>query len=317
MSASNDSTSEPLPNPYTSINHQRYGVLVPLVILSAPCYAFNLYHLFSKAALRKTVHNHGVAALLVVNFFVVTVDLPIMLNSYIVGKMVPQNDGFCQFWMFIDYYLFVTGLILMSFASFERHIHVFHSSWIQTRSRRLLVHYVPLLLCVIYPFCYYIGVLFLYPCSNRYDYTIGSCSSACFLASNQILAFYEFLAHGTVPTLLIGIFSIGLWVRVLLHNRKVQQMPNWSRHRKLTIQMLGISSLYLITGLPLCIVSLVQLAGVGDFGLSLIPYLIMMIYFNPTILPFVCLGVLPELRQKLNFRARRIAVTSVPNNRRQ
>ena len=319
MSSSNDSTSEPFVNPYTSINLRRYGVLVPLVIVSALCYVFDLYHLFFKVALRNTVHYHSVTVLLVVNFFVVTVDLPIMLNSYIVGKMSPQTDAFCQAWMFIDYYLFVTGLVLMTFASFQRHILVFQSNWIQTRSRRLLLHYVPLLLCVVYPFCYYIGVLFLYPCTNHYDFTIDSCSSACFLYANQILAYYEFLAHGTLPTFLIAIFSIGLWIRVLLQNRQARQIPNWTRHRKLTIQMLGISSLYLITGLPLCIVSLVQVAGISDFGLSLTPYLIMFIYFNPTLLPFVCLGILPELRQKLYccIRRRRVTVTSEPNNRPQ
>ena len=257
-------------------------------------------------------------ALLVSNFFMVTVDIPILLSYYISGKMVPQTDRFCQVWLFIDYYLFVTGLMLMTFASFERHILILHSSVIHAHSKRILLHYAPLLLCGIYPFCYYIGVLFIYPCANYYDYTIQSCLTPCYLMSNQIVALYEFLAHGTVPTFLIALFSIGLWMRVLMHNQRVRQTVNWGRHRKLTMQMLGISCLYLITNMPLCIVNLIQLLGMSDFGLAYVPYFVMVVYFNPTILPFVCLGCLPDLRKKLNWRARtrRVDIAPAVDNRR-
>ena len=318
MSAGNDTITDSVFEGRRTVDRRRYAVLLPLVISAVPCYLFNFYHLLSSATLRNTIHHHAVALLLTTNFLMVVMDLPILLNKYIKGAFSPATDHFCYFWMFIDYYLFVTGLLGMTFASFERHILTFHRYFSNTRRKRLFIHYLPLLFCVLYPLCYYIWVLFIYPCKNYYDPKTQRCSDACYLYADENLALYEYIMHGTLPTLLIALFSVTLWIRVLRQRQRVHRAIDWNRNRKFTIQMLGISSFYLVTNLPLCIVIIVQLSGIPDFGSQLVPYLIMAVYMNPTMFPFIYLASLPELRKKLPWcqRRRRVAVAPAGDLRR-
>lgn len=75
------------------------------------------------------------------------------------------------------------------------------------------------------------------------------------------------------------------------------QREHWNRHRKIILQMISISSLFLVTNLPLCIVALIQLLGLTYFAINIMSYLFLLVYINPTIFPFISILSLPGLKQ--------------------
>lgn len=284
-------------SPTVSANLDQYLILQIFMIPGVLCYLPNFYHLLRNSAVRRALNNHIVILLLTINFLLLVVNVPFMLERRRTGIMKPQSDITCHLWMFIDYYLFLSSLLSMTFASLERHLFVFHHQLFTTAKKRLLVHYCPMFVCVFYPLIYYIGVLFLYPCKNYYNFVRNVCSSACFLDENPNLALYEFFAHGTIPTILIAFLSLALLFRVLKQKRRMGQREHWNRHRKIILQMISISSLFLVTNLPLCIVALIQLLGLTYFAINIMSYLFLLVYINPTIFPFISILSLPGLKQ--------------------
>ena len=284
-------------SPTVSANLDRYLILQIFMIPGVLCYLLNFYHFLYNAAVRRALNNHIIILLLTINFLLLVVDVPFVLEGRRTGIMKPQSDVTCHLWLFIDYYLFLSSLLSMTFASLERHLFVFHHHLFTTAKKRLLVHYCPVLFCVFYPLIYYIGVLYLYPCKNYYNFARNLCSSACFLDENPNLALYEFFAHGTIPTVLIALLSLALLIRVLRQKRRMGQREHWNRHRKIILQMISISSLFLVTNLPLCVVVLIQLFGLPYFASNIMSYLFLLVYINPTILPFISILSLPGLKQ--------------------
>ena len=267
----------------------QYLTLQILMIISLPCYFFNFYYLLTNGALRRAIHNHAIILLLVSNFIMVIVDVPMQLNVLRTGFVWPRNEIFCHFYLFIDYYLFVTSLLVMVFTSFERHILIFHKNLISTRHKRIFIHYVPMIICVGYPLIFYVCTILLYPCSTYYDSTTESCM-------------YDTIVHGTIPNFLVIAFNVALLIRVVQQKRRMRQNMSWSQHRKITVQMLGISSLCLLTNLPYYMLVFVALLNISSYQYYLEPYFIMILYFASTFLPFVCLSSLPELWKKVTRR---------------
>ena len=230
-----------------SAKTDEYLILQILLIPGVLCYLLNFYHIFANATVRQAFNNHIIILLLTTNFLMLVVDVPFALERRRTGIMKPQNDITCSFWLFIDYFLFLSSLLSMTFASVERHLFVFHNHLFSTAKKRLLVHYCPMSLCLVYPLIYYVGVFFLYPCKNYYNFTQNKCSGACFVNANPQLALYEFVAHGTIPTLLIAILSLAHLIRVLKQKQRMGQYAHWNRHRKIISQTITISTLFLLT----------------------------------------------------------------------
>jgi hypothetical protein len=117
---------------------------------------------------------------------------------------------------------------------------------------------------------------------------------------NQIVLPYDTICHQILPTLIIIIFSLTLLLRVLWFKTRLRQAIQWRKQRKMTIQLLSISILYLLfmgprTVLQFCLI----------FGLT--KHDVLMSYFHSGffanyirfLFPFVCCGSMPELKKKL------------------
>jgi hypothetical protein len=211
---------------------------------------------------------------------------------------------------------------LMSWASMERkcclidwsvnisiftgHILIFHERWLLTRRQRVLVHYLPLVIIVTYTFCFFIYAMLFFPCQNSFDYASAYCTYACFYSSPVIVA-YESLAHEAVPIILIGLFSVTLIIRVTAQRRRLRRSVNWRKYRKMTVQLLSVSILYFGTNFTYTINPIANLV----FGVTPINDDTQKILLNfvsavmPITLPYVCLGLIPNLKQKLCWRNRR------------
>lgn len=190
-------------------------------------------------------------------------------------------------------------LSLFSFVQ-TGHVLVFHSHWVITRRDRLLFHYLPLLAILLYTFGFFIYAMLLFPCQNSFDYTAAFCGYACFYSSTIIVA-YESLVHEALPIILVGLFSVGLLLRFIIQKRQRGQIINQRKLWKMTIQLLTISTLYFATNFPYTINPIATFI----FGTTPISDDVQRILLNylsavlPIALPYVCLGLLPNIRQKM------------------
>ncbi len=132
----------------------------------------------------------------------------------------------------------------------ERHILIFHDKWVSTRKKRLFVHYIPIVAIVIYCFVYYCLVYFGPFCENSFNSFIAGGVYILCVFNDTILGTWDLLFHQVIPTFIIVSFSLALSLRVLWQKRKLNQRMRWNKYRKMTIQLLSISILYLLFNSP-------------------------------------------------------------------
>jgi hypothetical protein len=95
------------------------------------------------------------------------------------GSAAIQSDSFCQFWIIFDYAFFTGGLWTMATATIERYWLIFHRAFFDKHI--LILHYIPIILCMIYPLTLYSSIVTRYPCINTFDYSSWTCGGACYL----------------------------------------------------------------------------------------------------------------------------------------
>ena len=101
---------------------------------------------------------------------------------------------------------------------------------------------------------------------------------------------------------MIIIFNIALVFRYIRQRQRIQQGFQWRKFRKMVIQLVSISSLYLIFYLPLLILITAHLFGLpGDIGADAELYTYFFSYFIALLSPYVCLASLPELWKKIRI----------------
>ncbi|CAF4070980.1 unnamed protein product, partial [Adineta steineri] len=82
--------------------------------------------------------------------------------------------------------------------------------------------------------------------------------------------------------------------------RRFHQQVQWKKHRKMTIQLLAITSLFYILYLPPIILSTAKLLGVPSYvGSDYNLYAEFFKKFIIFLLPFTCLGTLSTVRSRI------------------
>jgi hypothetical protein len=310
----------------------RFWLLLVFDIPSVACSIFLLYHLFVNKTLRRVLNNHIIIVLLLVNFVSQLIDTSTYLNYLRSGKVWTSTPAMCIVWIIAGYQFYVFSTLLVALASIERHILVFHHTWISTWRRRLLIHYMPLVILLLYCTSYgMVLVGLLLRDGYSYDYEKQFCGTlAIWIQNYPILSILDLIFNEIMPAPLIAIFSIALLVRVLLLKKRIHRRIQWSKQRKMSIQLLSISTLFLLINFPpilLYIAILIQGEEnlPGNAGAHV--YFNYLTYYQITLLPFICLGSLPEISKKffskipkcLCLRAKQAAVLMpmrvVPNQR--
>jgi hypothetical protein len=280
----------------------KFWILLVFQIPSILCSIFILYHMFVLPTYRRTLANHVITIMLIVSLLSVTIDLSLTLNYLREGFVNPPSISFCFFWMYIDYSLYASGMLLTAWASIERHILVFALQYFRLSYQIIFGHYFPIIICLIYPFIFYIYTIFIYPCQNNFlDFNKTLCGSPCFKRESYIFNWYDMLMHSVFPSILIVTFSVALLIRVIRKKRRIQQqLFSWKKQRRIAVQLLSISCLYIIMNLPLFIIILIQKCCLTTFAVAEHElYFFYLYYFLVLILPFVCLGSFSDLRKKL------------------
>lgn len=263
------------------------------------CSVFALYHLLKEKNLRKAIHNHTTIVILLINFFYQLFDIPLHIQYFNTGISRPSTPTFCLFWRFTDYGLFFIDFVLVMWASLERHILIFHSWMVSTTVKRALVHYLPLALIVLSMLIFYGVAVFAPPCENVFDYTRDMCGMAGCYGSLPSFGLIERIGFSILPTFLISLFCLALLARIIYQKARRNRAGEWKKHRKLVIHIVSLAFLYMCFDFPVSIINLVQLCCQPNWANSIISILFYYSYFLILLLPIVCIGSLPELRNKM------------------
>ncbi|CAF3897757.1 unnamed protein product, partial [Rotaria sordida] len=189
--------------------------LIPSIICSFIIISYLLFHRPSRNAL----NNHVILVDLIIGLISELTLYPSILYYYRYDGIWHRSRTFCAIWSFIDSGLYVTQMVLVCWASIERHILIFHSRWMMTKKKLFFIHYLPLILILLYCMIYYSIAHFFPPCENYFDDSTMQCCYLCFY-DYYALFMWEMIAHEIIPSIIIVISSITLIVRV-----------SWQKHR--------------------------------------------------------------------------------------
>ena len=306
-SAINDTDEEQAQDAVIPPSEVQFWTFLIFQVPSLACNLFLLYHLLFQRHLRRALQNHVIIILLFITLGIGIFDNPLYIDAYRMGGHKNSFQIFpsiCLMWWFFDYGFYGAITVFMAWGSIERHILVFHHQLLRTRRQKLIVHYLPLLLISIYLLGFYIGVIVYPPCQNTFDFEALACGLSPCYASIAYLNTWDYLFNGITCASIETICSVALLARVMWQKRRARQPVNWRKHRKMAFQLLSLSCLTLTIVIPQSLFIIVrQLGGetLADFGADIDPYLFFLYTFVVFLLPFICLGSLPELWPKLLF----------------
>ena len=281
-------------------------ILIPSIL----CSLFLLYHLLFDRALRRALNNHIIAVLLSICLISEVTIYPWMLYYYQRKGAWERSLLFCAIWGFLDWLLYVAHTMLFGWATIERHILIFRDGCVSTEKKRFLVHYLPIILLVLYLFIFYIVMYFFPPCENRLLPSELLCIFPC-LYDSYTISMWDFIANQIVPIFTITVFSIGLLVRVLWQKRRMHLTIHWRKHRNMVVQALSISLLYLTVLFPYAVIFI--LGRIHHLSSPLMTNLSTLTdffcYFILPLFPLACIFSSPELRGRMKkiFHLRRQA----------
>lgn len=277
----------------------RFWSYLFLNAISVIASSFTLYCLLSDRKMRQAPHNHIVIVLLIIGLVYELTDIPWILYANYTGMPMFASTTFYIIWIFVDYAFYSTQLALFSWATIERHILIFHDKWLATKTKRLLIHYMPIAAIVTYCLLFYTFIYLIPFCPNSFDsFVAGGIYIPC-LFSRTILGSWDLIVQQVIPTMIIVIFSILLILRVIWQKRRLNQPVTWQRHRKMTIQLVTISSLYILFNLPWTFLVFGFQYGLPPETVE-VPLLFAgyLYYYVTFLFPFICAGALPEIRKR-------------------
>ena len=254
--------------------------------------------LHCRTMITKALRNHVILLLTIMSFLYISFDLPFTINSYRLNFDQPRTKSFCLWWYWLDYVLVVGSLLLAATASVQRHVLIFNFQFFHRKSLRIVFHYCPLIICILYPPIFYFVLIYFYPCEYSLVDDDQHCIYPCYL-DNTILFNIDWLVNTLIPVFVIVLANLVLITRVVRSLRKFRRRKILilKRQRKLLIELLLISSLYAIGWGPSTVVSVIEQFFLPNLTSNIpeLNYLDYISYFVCPLQPFTCLIISPEL----------------------
>ncbi|CAF3555950.1 unnamed protein product [Rotaria socialis] len=277
------------------VRHIKFYLFISIELPSVSISIYIFYKFYHSYEIRSRINNHSILALLVVSFIALTTELPITLQYHSSGHVKPEDERFCLFWIWYNYSLKAIDLFLMAWTSIERHILIFHSYLVLTSIGKLKWHYIPLVISFVYVPLFYFLCVTIYPCENNFDYSSHLCRSICFHKITWLSTF-DWITNILLPSLIIEFGSITLLIRILIQFKKMKRTIKWQATRKMTLQLISISSLYSIFWISFTLISVIRLFFIPEFlDKMTLYYFHYSPYFVQLLMPCMCLFCLPEL----------------------
>jgi hypothetical protein len=270
-------------------------VLIPSII----CSFFLLYHLLINSALRTALNNHVVILIIFLGLLYEVTDIVWLIYYYHTNTALILKPAFCYAWVLIDSIGYVTLSILVAWASIERHILIFHQNWVSTKTKRVFIHYLPLIILSLYPSIFYVFMYCILPCERVFDYNAAVCNYFSCFTNGALVDAWDSAVDYIIPIFTIVISSLALLLRVLYQKHRIHQRIQWRNYRKMAVQLLSISAIYILFLFPWTILYTAYTAGLpGSVGADYYSINSYLSYFVVMLTPFVCVMSLPELRKK-------------------
>jgi len=238
-------------NQYLLHHHTKFFLLlllqIPLIILYLIIFAFFI----TNHTLLSKYHNQALFILFIVNFIQLSFDLPMSIHFYYVNHVSPSTETYCKWWMFFELTLDTINKLLVAIISIQRHILIFQPNILCINLKRYLLYYLPLLLCVFYPIIFYMATIVFYSCDDnttQWDLKENMCRTTCYLTNDKttILVMFDSIVNTDLPIIIIILANLMLVIRVIRHkHRKQRRAISRSKQRRMTLQLLSISSLHL------------------------------------------------------------------------
>ena len=281
----------------------RFWLLLLMDIPSITCSFFLLFHLLINKSLRSQLTNHVIIILLIIGLIIELIAIPLHLSFLHLGVVQPSTSFTCLIWWFIDIGLYSGYMIIMAWGSAERYLLILHHQMFLNKKKRLIFHYLPLSILCLYILVFYIIAIIFPPCINTFGYTLPVCDDfPCYL-NNRLLGIWDSFINNVIPTSVVSIASIMLLTRVYNQKRRLHQPIQWRKQRKMTIQLLCGCVLSLIPNIPGDILNFAHLCGLPEsIGSEVQLYFDFLSYIVILLYPFLCLGTLSELRQKIRWK---------------
>ena len=277
------------------------------MIPSVPCYGFIFAQYIRKDLLRQNVRSQTLLLVLVCSALQVLTELPTILAYLFNGVSPNESSRFCRFWAFQDYSFNVMILMLMGLLAVERYLLVFHRHFLDRHL--ILLHYLPMVFCVVYPIILYAYFVFLYPCDPQFDFTMMTCGGPCYFYEPAVSTFDQFI-NLVFPVLVSSSASLLLLFRVIRQKQHMQQQNIWRKNRRLVLQLLYVVVLHNLIWLPMIICSTIMLFSptvqplLIELSINILPY---GIYVVILLCPFMSLMGLPELWPEFARKIRPLA----------
>lgn len=263
------------------------------------CSILLLYCFICLPELRQQHYTHQmIVYLLICAFLLDAFDIPLMLpyfhNHYFIASM-HNRHSFCLFWILYDYVIYAVSLWFMALLSVERYLVIFFKNTaLKNKAQRFFLYYVTVAMIVLFVLSWFTYAVALYPCTHtKFDYTSILCGFPCYEteASAAFLTF-NWIVLGLLPTFLTVVFTSVLIVHVLYQRQKISrhwtQRETWKRTRKIFIQLLPITSIFLVFVMPATIVGLLAVSNPW-YGTTPYLYTVYLAYGLPLTMPFAVL----------------------------
>jgi hypothetical protein len=271
--------------------------IIPLIPSVIVC-IFVLYHLLIDRALRTALNNHIIIVLLSSGLIESVTDGVWYVSWYRTGTVLSPTPAFCTIWSIIDSALYVSIHIQMAWASIERHILIFNPNWFGSRRKRFFFHYLPSVVCIVYPIIFYF-IMFMIPCDVPLNYRGKHCGRYTCISNLYGVSVWDGIGNYISPPFVIVIFSVALFVRVVYSRYRVRRQIEWRNYKKLTLQLLPLSILYTALQFPPMIMYTAYSIGLNySIGFSYYIDTVSLTFWVILFTPFACIVSLPDLEAK-------------------
>lgn len=287
-----------------------FYTLAVLVSLSILCSILLLYYFACLPQFHQQHYaHHTIIYLLVDAFLINTIDVPILLmylqNYHRIASLKDPNS-FCIFWRIFDYSVYSINLWLIALFSLERYIMIFFKQVLmKSKSRRLCAYYGLVIFVVVFIFVWYIYLIRFYPCVQleSLDFTQIFCGVACYqIEANEIFLNFDWILNALLPVFLTIMFTFLLTSHVIYQKHKIRRhLANqeiWKRTRKMFLQLLPITLLFLVFNMPQIIIGLLS---ISDTWYAITPYFYAscLAYCLPICMPFAILSKQKTIQKRL------------------
>ena len=237
----------------------QFWFLLTFAVLSLLCAVFVVYQYLSSRRMRHALQNHTILSLVLTNIILICTDIVWMLDGLRhSGRVSIATPNFCLAWWLIDFGLYSMQTVILAWASVERHILIFHSKHLRTKRQKLFYHYLPPMILIVYLVGFYLGAIVIPPCNNEFHFNEIECGLEPCYENLLFLGLWDKIVHNFLPTLIIACVNVALIYRIIAQKQRLRQPIQWRKHRRMSMQLLPISAIYLFLNLPIVIVYLDQ-----------------------------------------------------------